>query len=244
MKNKSAFLTHFFEKLKEVKYAVLGFTYPDLANYESDSLHLVVERSDNKTIHHILEFSPYLRHIKLIDKPFVSTITLTFADGTKFDINLVNAFVRQGVCYMSEVEVLRNTIINNIGIKQAAPSYNFEYVWLLHLLNKNNVADHYRTFFSAYDRETRSGIFAHIRGRYFLELNILDELYDFHKRTYNQVSERIVRRKENKWYKKLFRQVQYVPYSVLNLIRTNSIQTKLSEYKKGSFSPTEQARLY
>lgn len=244
MNDKSAFLTHFFEKLKDVKYAVLGFTYRDLANYESDSLHLVVQHDDNKTIHHILEFSPYLRNIKLIDKPFVSTITLTFGDGNKFDINLVNAFVRQGVCYMSEVEVLRNTITNSIGIKQAAPSYNFEYVWLLHLLNKNNVADHYRTFFSEYDRETRSGIFAHIRGRYFLELNVLDELYDFHKRTYSQVNERILRRKENKWYKKLFRALQYIPYSVLNLVRTNSIKIKMNPYKKSSFSPTEQARLY
>lgn len=244
MNDKSAFLTHFFEKLKDVKYAVLGFTYRDLANYESESLHLVVQRDDNKIIYHILEFSPYLRKIRLIDKPFVSTIALTFGDGSKFDINLVNAFVRQGVCYMSEVEVLRNTITNNLGIKQAAPSYNFEYVWLLHLLNKTNVADHYRLFFSQYDRETRSGIFAHIRGRYFLELNILDELYDFHKRYYSQVKEKILRRKENKWYKKVFRKLQYVPYAFLNLIRTNNIKIKLNSYKKGAFSSTEQARLY
>ncbi len=242
MKDKSAFLTHFFDKIKEVKYAALGFTSHSLDVYEGDSLHIVLHHDDNKKILSILEFSPYLRSIKILDKPFVSTVTLTFSDGQEFAINLVNAFVRQGVCYMSEVEVLRNITTNDLGIKQAAPSYNFEYVWLLHMLNKKDVEQHYRLYFSAYDRETRSGIFAHIRGRYFLELNVLDDLYDFHKRTYNQVTEKILRRKENKWHKKLFRKMQYVPYSILNLIKSNSVKIQFKGYKQKNFS--EQAQLY
>jgi hypothetical protein len=203
---------------------------------------LVLNADDNKKILKTLEFSPYLRSIKLLEKPFVSTVTLTFADESNFSINLINQFVRQGVCYMSEVEVLRNTTVNELGIKQAAPSYNFEYVWLLHMLNKKDVETHFRLYFSEYDRETRSGIFAHIRGRYFLELNVLDDLYDYHKRTYHQVTEKILRRKENKWFKKFLRKAQYVPYAVLSNLKTNSIKIQFNGYKQKSFS--EQAQLY
>jgi hypothetical protein len=244
MSEKAGFLKYFFERIESFEYAALGLTVSRPEEITDTIIQLAVEKDNIKKILSVIELSPYLRRVTFVEKPYNTCIDLTLSNEQPLQIHLINSFVRKGILYMCEKEVLRNVITGPYGIKIAAPSYNFEYVWLIHCLNQNNVPDQQCHFFSKYDREVRTGIFAHIRGRYFLELNLLDDLYAFHKKTYRQVYEKILRRKENKLFWRASRKSLYVFYSILNLIKRNQLKIKFHEKGYKHFPKTEGAQLY
>ncbi len=226
MNERTSFLTHFFKKISVLNYAALGFTAAEMKECNDETLQLVVAKKDVRKVLSVIELSPYLRRVRLFEKPYLSTLQLTLSNEQHLNLHLINRFVRKGVCYMNETEVLQNAVTNSLGVKVAEPSYNFEYVWLIHCLNQRGVPDYQSAYFSKYDRETRSKIFAHIRGRYFLELNTLDELFPFHRKFYKKVTEKILRRKENKWYKQIFRKSIYVAYGIANIMRNNKLKVQ------------------
>jgi hypothetical protein len=246
MIERNAFLKHFFDKVNPLNYAVMGFTASTLESFHDETLQMLIERSDVKKIFNLIEFSPYLQHVHFQEKPYGMVIHLKLSNGQPLNISLIYRFIRKGLCFMSETEVLRNSQLNAAGIKVASSSYNFEYVWLVHYLNHVSIPEHQREFFSTYDRETRTGIFAHIRGRYFLELNLLDDLYVFHRKFYAQTKDKIIRRKENKFFRQLMRKSLYVFYLVLNLVRRNQIKVhfKAANYATKSLRTTESASVF
>lgn len=63
-------------------------------------------------------------------------------------------------------------------------------------------------------------------GRYFLELNTLDELFPFHRKFYKKITEKILRRKENKWFRQWMRKSLYVFYAAANTVRNNKLKVQ------------------
>ncbi len=244
MGDKAKFLNHFFERISQIRYATMGLTVLHPEEIAEDIIQIAINREDTRKILTVLEFSPYLKRVRLEEKPFYNFIHLKLSNGQWIQIQLIYGFVRKGIQFMNEKEVLNDSTVNSGGIKVTSQHLNFEYVWLIHCLNKTNVPNHQQLFFSQYNRNERSAIFAHIRSRYFLELNVLDELYTFHKKTNRQVYEKIIRRKENTWAKRNIRKTLYALYSALNLIKTKSIKVQFKGSGYHPFSKTERARVY
>ena len=244
MGDKAKFLNHFFERISEIRYAAMGLTVSRPDEIAADIIQIAINRDDTRKILTVLEFSPYLKRVRLEEKPFCCFIHLKLSNGQWIQIQLIYGFVRKGIQFMNEKEVLNDCTVNSGGVKVPGHHLNFEYVWLIHCLNKTNVPNIQQLFFSQYNRNERSAIFAHIRSRYFLELNVLDELYTFHKKTYHQVYEKIIRRKENIWIKRNTRKTLYAFYSALNLIKTKSIKVQFKGSGYHPFSKTERARVY
>lgn len=234
MNERISFLTHFFPKIAGLNYAAMGFTASSWDDCKDETLQLIIAKEDIRKVLSVIELSPYLRRVSYCENPFITTLRLTLSNGHHLNLHLISRFIRKGVCYMNETEVLNNTLQNSLGVKVAEPSYNFEYVWLIHCLNQQEVPDYQSRFFAKYDRETRSKIFAHIRGRYFLELNTLDELFPFHRKFYRKVREKILRRKENKWFKQLIRKPLYAIYTLRNMMRNHK--------RKVQFNPSGYAK--
>lgn len=240
MSERVSFLTHFFSKIANLNYATLGFTASSIEECNDETIQMVVAKNDIRKILNVIELSPYLRRISYHEKPFISTLRLTLSNGHHLNIHLINRFVRKGVCYINENEVLKTSTLNSLNIKVAEPSYNFEYVWLIHCLNQRGVPENQSQFFAQYDRETRSKIFAHIRGRYFLELNTLDELFPFHRKFYKKITEKILRRKENKWFRQWMRKSLYVFYAAANTVRNNKLKVQFQPKGYAKALGTEQ----
>ena len=205
MKDRNIFLKYFFERISPLKYAVLRFVAPTIQDYNDEDMMLLISKSQYKKVLEAIGASPQIKSVTLIEKPYYGRVQITFNDGYNFELNVITNLVRKGVFIMDEVEVLRYAVTNELGIKIASPTYHFEYTLLSHLLNGLSVADSYKEYFAKYDREIRSRIFGHIRGRYYLEMNVLDDLYEFNEKYFNKIHDKILARKENKLRKRLFR---------------------------------------
>lgn len=246
MKDRNIFLKHFFEQISALDYAVLRFVAPTLQDYSEDNLMLLISKKQYKKALEAVGASPQIKSISLIEKPYYGSVHITFNDGFNFELNVITNLVRKGVFIMDENEVLRYAVTNELGIKVASPTYHFEYTLLSHLLNGLSVSDTYKEYFAKYDRETRSRIFGHIRGRYYLEMNVLDDLYEFNQKYYHKIQDKILARKENKLRRRLFRGLNYLPYIFLNLISTHRIKITFnpSMYPAGSFSEAGRASAF
>ncbi len=246
MKDRNIFLKHFFENISTLNYAVLRFVAPTIQEYSDENLMLLISKNHYKKVLEAIGASPQIKSVSLIEKPYYGSAIITFNDGFNFELNVITNLVRKGVFIMDENEVLRYSVTNEIGITVASPTYHFEYTLLSHILNGLSVSDSYKEYFSKYDRETRSRIFGHIRGRYYLEMNVLDDLFEYNKKYYEKIHDKILARKENKLRRRLLRGLNYLPYIFINLMSKHRIKMTFNPnlYPAGTFSDAGRARAF
>ncbi len=246
MQDRNVFLKYFFEKISTLNYAVLRFAATTLHEYNDENIMLLISKSQYKKVLEAVGASPQIKSLSLIEKPYYGCVIITFNDGFVFELNVITNLVRKGIFIMDEKEVLRYAVKNELGIKVASPTYHFEYTLLSHLLNGLSVPDAYKEHFAKYDRETRSRIFGHIRGRYYLEMNVLDDLYDYSHKTHSKILDKILSRKENKLRRRFLRGLNYLPYIFLNLVSKHRIKVTFNPklYPAGTFTDAGRARAY
>ncbi|HOM90403.1 MAG TPA: hypothetical protein PKW65_06740, partial [Bacteroidia bacterium] len=65
MGDKAKFLNHFFERISEIRYAAMGLTVSRPDEIAADIIQIAINRDDTRKILTVLEFSPYLKRVRL-----------------------------------------------------------------------------------------------------------------------------------------------------------------------------------
>lgn len=225
--HRNRFVKDLFGQISRLRYAALRIIDP-LTDFNEGELKILIDSSQYQAFLGILSTCHNIRTATLLEKPFSSIITINFYDHSSIELDIIKGFVRKGVVFMNAQQVLNSVLVNNDGIKVPLHCFNFEYVILSHLLNGVNVADKYRKFFEKLSREERTKIFQHIRQKYYVVINVLDDLYTFEARTYNQLRTKILKMKQNNPLLKFLRDLQYIPWFFMNLYHRNKIKITFS----------------
>jgi hypothetical protein len=222
-RHRNQFVNDFFQELSRLRYVALRMVAP-VNQFNDEELKILLDSKQYTRLLEIISSSDNIKSITLLEKPFSADVTINFFDHTSLRINIITSFVRKGIRFMDEQKVLSTSITNADGVKVPQPCYNFEYIVLSHLLNGVNVSENYRQHFADYSKEDRTKIFAHMRERYAFEINVLEDLFRFEEKTYNIIRRKLHKLKENSFFKRFLRDMQYIPYFVINLYSRHRIK--------------------
>lgn len=195
---RNQFLTFLIKNCSGLNYALLKYIYDDITQLpESLPLVMLIDRDDYSALLYVISTAKNISKIKTKKSLHAQIITLKFSDYSFLVIKIKVSFQHQGVIYMNADDILLSVAPNKENIKTPAPSYQFEYILLSGMLNKMDMEDSYREYFGKMTFDVRSKIFAHIRQRYNLVLNVLDDLYSFNKNYYRKIRKTLNSEKQN-----------------------------------------------
>jgi hypothetical protein len=236
--HRNRFVQNLFHEISHLRYAALRFVRP-LDEFNENELKILLDRRHYKQFLEIISNSENIISVSLVEKPFSTTLHLNFYDHSKLELNVVSELVRKGIKFMDAKQILSMVLVEKDGVKIPQPSYSFEYVVLSHILNGANVAEEYRDYFRKFSRDERSKIFAHIRSKYFVVINVLDDLYSFDEKTYNQLRSKILKREQNGSLRTFFRSLLYIPWYFINIYHRKNF--KITFKRSSSQSDLNQA---
>ncbi|MFN8154942.1 MAG: hypothetical protein U0Y08_11685 [Bacteroidia bacterium] len=211
MNQRRRYIEYYFREISGLRYALLKFTHESVADIpESSDIDMLIDQNARREFLEIIGKGPDIKRIHLSKKSFATYVSLLFNDGSYLEIDLLFRFDRKGILYLDPQEILDHAIDLPGGIKTASVYHNFEYVLLFYLLNSASVPQRYRDYFSTFTFEQRSEIFTHITGRYKVNINVLDELYDFQSRFTAKIRSYVHHRKANRNIQLLFHKLRYL----------------------------------
>ncbi len=229
MNQRGRYIDYFFREISGHRYALLKFTHTDVADIpEGSDIDMVIAQDERRAILDIIGKGPDISRIHLSKKSFATYVSLLFNDGSYLEIDLLFRFDRKGILYLNPEEILDHSIDLPGGIKAAAHHHNFEYILLFYLLNGASVPQRYRDYFSTFSFEQRSEIFLHITGRYKVNINVLDELYDIQSRFTKKIISFVHNRAENKHLFLLTHKMRYLRDAIHDAIHHKGITVTFS----------------
>ena len=229
MNQRGRYIDYFFREISGHRYALLKFTHTNVADIpEGSDIDMVIAQDERRAILDIIGKGPDISRIHLSKKSFATYVSLLFNDGSYLEIDLLFRFDRKGILYMNPEEILDHSIDLPGGIKAAAHHHNFEYILLFYLLNGASVPQRYRDYFSTFSFEQRSEIFLHITGRYKVNINVLDELYDIQSRFTKKIISFVHNRAENKHLFLLTHKMRYLRDAIHDAIHHKGITVTFS----------------
>ncbi len=183
MNQRKAFLAYFFKAIKPFRYALLKFIHESIdALPENSDVDMLIDETEKPAFLQIIRKGPGIERVRLHRKSFVTFVSIFFQDGSYLEIDLINRFDRKGTIYLDSTEVLDHAFEDATGLKRAAHHHNFEYILLFYQLNSASVPERYRKYFAGFNFEQRTTIFTHVTGKYKVNINVLDELFDMNTR--------------------------------------------------------------
>ncbi len=210
MNQRQAYLAYFFRALQPRRYALLKFIHGSLSNLpETSDVDLLIDKSSREDILRVIRQGPEVDRLHLHHKSFADFVSILFKDGSYLEIDLLHRFDRKGVIYLDAAEVLDQAVLNGEGLKVAAHHHNFEYILLFYQLNNAEVPQKYSNYFSDFTFEQRAAIFAHITGRYKVNINVLDELYEPNTRFSKKISAHVAALPQNSLFLKPWHKLRY-----------------------------------
>lgn len=229
MNNRRTFLVYFFKAIQPFRYAALKFIYDKLADLpESSDIDLLIEDDEKANFLRVIRNGPDVERIHLHRKSFVTFVSIFFRDGSYLEIDLLHRFDRKGVIYMDADEVLDQAIEGKEGVRHASDRHNFEYILLFYLLNDSDVPARYAEYFATFSFERRAAIFAHITGKYKVNINVLDELYQRHTRFTKKIAGHISNLPANRFPLKVFSKIRYAADTAGDMIHHRGITITFS----------------
>lgn len=229
MNQRGRYIDYFFREISGHRYALLKFTHTNVADIpEGSDIDMVIAQDERRAILDIIGKGPDISRIHLSKKSFATYVSLLFNDGSYLEIDLLFRFDRKGILYMNPEEILDHSIDLPGGIKAAAHHHNFEYILLFYLLNGASVPQRYRDYFATFSFEQRSEIFLHITGRYKVNINVLDELYDVQSRFTKKIISFVHNRAENKHLFLLTHKMRYLRDAIHDAIHHKGITVTFS----------------
>ncbi|MBL7922905.1 MAG: hypothetical protein JNL88_01770 [Bacteroidia bacterium] len=211
MNQRASFIAYFFREISSLRYALLKFIHPGMAALpESSDIDMVIGHEEKGRFLEIIREGSGIEKMHFNKKSFATFISLYFRDGSYLELDLLHRFDRKGILYLDPDEVLDGHILSREGLKLASHHHNFEYIMLFYLLNESSVPQKYRDYFSAFGAEERAVIFTHLTGRYKVNINVLDELYEYKTRFAKKIRTHVSSLSVNRGFRRIFHRVRYV----------------------------------
>lgn len=199
------FINFLLRECSGLNYVLLKYIHDDIEQFSSgEKLEILIDKEDYKTLLYVISSAREISRIKSEKNVSAQRINIKFSDHSSLDIKIKIDIERRGIVLMKSRDILRSSIINKQNIKLPAPCFQFEYILLSAILNKTDVEERFRSYFSNFSFEIRSKIFAHIRPKYNFILNVLDELYKFSDGNYHKIVSTIKAQRQNKGWRYTF----------------------------------------
>jgi thymidylate kinase len=229
MNHRQAYLRYYFEAIKSQEYALLKFIHGSVAEIpESSDVDMLIGADQRRLFLDIIGKGPDIKRIHLAKKSFATYVSLLFNDGSYLEIDLIFRFDRKGTIYLQANEILDHANESADGLKIASHRHNFEYVLLFYLINGADVPERYRAYFSTFSFEQRAEIFAHITGKYKVNINVLDELYEVNSRFTKKILGYVNGHGSNKAFHYLYNKARYVTDVVNDFMHQRGITVTFS----------------
>ncbi|MEO5570061.1 MAG: hypothetical protein ABIT08_02270 [Bacteroidia bacterium] len=207
---RNRFISFLIKECSGLNYVLLNYIYYDLAQIPShETLEFLIDKDDYKTLLYVISSAKEIKSLKSRKEVGVQIIKIVFADHSSFVMKIKIELSRNGIILMNSREMLKHSLTNNENIKIPAPCYQFENILLSSIFNKKDVDEKFRNYFSNFNFETRSKIFAHIRPKYNFILNVLDDLYAFNDNNYSKIRNTIKSQKQNKGWRYSFHKIVF-----------------------------------
>jgi thymidylate kinase len=211
MNQRKDFIAYFFNAVKPYRYAIIKDIYKDIFNLpESADIDLIVDHNDLHTILDIISKGKNTAKIIVEKKSFAAFVRIYFDDLGYLELDLLHRFDRKGIIYLDAEEMLNEAIVNQQGLKAAALHHQFIYIILFYLMNRFDVPERYRKYFSQLGAEDRRTIFGWLTHKYNVHINTLDDLYEYHNRHRKKLLLNIAGDKQNKVPLKWMHRLEYM----------------------------------
>lgn len=211
MNQRNAYLNYFFKAIKPLRYALLKFVSNSIDDIpETSDIDLLIDGDERAQFIHAVQKGPNIERIHLHRKSYANYISIFFLDGSYLEIDLIHRFDRKGIIFMNTADVLNAAIEQNNGLKIASDQHNFEYILLFYQLNHAPVPAKYRDYFALFNFEQRTAIFAHITAKYKVNINVLDELYEYGSRFTKKIVEIVHQSNSNFIFNRAINKVRYL----------------------------------
>ena len=205
------FLSFLMKECSGLNYVLLNYINDDITDFPVDEkLEMLIEKGDYRTLLYVISKGKEIIKFKHIKNLSSNGICIKFKDRSSLNLEIKTTIERKGAVLMSTEDVFRYSVRNTQNIKVPAPCHEFEYVLLNALLNKRDVSEKYKAYFSKYSFNVRSKIFAHITPKYHLVINVLDDLYSFQKNNYRKIKAGIKSHRHNKGSRLFFNRLRYI----------------------------------
>lgn len=211
MSQRHGYINYWFRAIAPLPYALLKFMHSTATEIPDRSdIDMLVAPDQRRAFLDLIGKGPDIKRIHLSKKSYATYVSLLFNDGSYLEIDLIFRFDRKGIVYLDPEEILVAAEELPSGLKVASRHHNFEYILLFYLLNGASVPARYRDYFSSFTPKERSEIFAHITGRYKININILDDLYPVNSRFTKKIIGQIHQRPVNQGVSRLRHRIRYL----------------------------------
>lgn len=170
--HREAFVYQFDLFLMPRDHAYLKLDCENLTNLgELADLDIAIQQKDYVSILNFCKNNSLIQRIHEIRKSFMTTLEVSFFDGSFLSIDLIYKFKRKNLTFLDIDDVLKCAEINKDGIKVPSLCHDLEYALLFYGLNGADVPFRYRRFFSRKLSLTPKNILSELIKKYDLRLN-------------------------------------------------------------------------
>lgn len=232
MTARNKFLCFLIKECSGLNYAVLNYVYNDIKELPTEEpMEILIDKLDYSALLYIISSGKEISWITTKKSLASQIIDIKFNDNTNITLKIKSDIKRNGIILMNAEKVLRLAVINKGNIKTPAPHHLFEYILLDSVLHKKNIDEKYRLYFTSFNFEVRSKIFAHLRSKYNFVIHLLDDLYVLKKSNYQKVIHKVWAEKQNRGWRYAFHKMNFVSayiatflLNMWSLISTRRIQ--------------------
>jgi hypothetical protein len=237
------FLNFLLKECSGLNYALLKYVYDDILQMPtSEKLEILIDKEDYKSLLYIISSGKGITSIRSKRNVSSQIISIKFSDHSSLDLKIKVDIERNGIVLMNSSEVLRHSVVTKQNIKTPAPYHQFEYILLSGLLNKIDVEERFRNYFSGFSFEERSKIFAYICPKYKFILNVLDELFPFSDDNYRKIAGTIKMQKQNRGWRYSFHKAAFVYDYVITGFMKGWMQFNNNQTSSAQINGTNELR--
>lgn len=129
-----------FDFLATKKYGTIKFKYQfpeDLSEFSD--VDMCIEKENYKALLEYLKNHSVVSHYILLEKSFMATVQFFCKDGNCLSLDLIWKIKRKELELMNVKSILKNTFMNNFGVKMLDTFDNARYVGLFYKLNNASI---------------------------------------------------------------------------------------------------------
>jgi thymidylate kinase len=196
-------LMDLFDFLLNKKYATIKFQnmYPEQLSRFSD-VDMCIDKSVNKDLYKYLTKHPLVNTVNMVSKSFMASQQLIFKNGDLLSIDLIWKLKRKGLEILNTKILLQNNYINSYGVKMLDVFDNARYIALFYTLNNKPIPSKYNYYEEIISKSNT------VLDKQLFPL-FIDHLHDK-----KNILKFIKTQKNNRWFKGLINQFNYIIDSV------------------------------
>ncbi len=204
------FINEFYKELLKSPHAMLKFEANSLDNLsESSDLDIAILKEDLPAITEYCKTHRLIHRIKLINKSFMTTISLFFKDGSFLSLDLISQFKRKQKQMMAIEPVLISAVPNRYGVIVPARRFDMEYTLLFYSLNNAKVPQKYYTYFGSENYAERGSGIDYLNNKYNLNMHSYSAFFNLDIIQRKMIKKIVSKQLFQPFYKKLTNTFNY-----------------------------------